>query len=81
METVSVHSEYLGSHVELEDEVAIDEWIITLTSWPQDRRELNICSERHRNKEILGFKEWEGKGSWHLSSFPNSQLYLFIWPP
>ena len=24
METVSVHSEYLGSHVELEDEVAID---------------------------------------------------------
>lgn len=61
METVSVQPEYLGSHVELEDEVAIDEWIITLISWPQDRRELNICAQRHRNKEILGFKRVRGK--------------------
>lgn len=38
MVTVPVHSEYLGSHVELEDEVAIDKWIIKLRSWLEERR-------------------------------------------
>lgn len=33
-----------------------------MISWPEDRRELNVCAERHKNKEILGLKEWEGKG-------------------
>lgn len=46
METVSVNSEYLVSHVELEDEVAICKWMIKSRSWLEERRELNIGAER-----------------------------------
>lgn len=46
METLLVNSEYLVSHVELEDEVAIGKWMIKLRSWLEERRELNIVAER-----------------------------------
>lgn len=34
----TLHSEYLRNPVELEDEVAIDKWIIKLRSWLEERR-------------------------------------------
>lgn len=64
METVPVHSEYLGNHAELEDEVAIGKKLIKLRSWLEESKELNICAERQSNKRILGPKEREGKGAW-----------------
>lgn len=76
METVSVHSKYLGNHAELEDEVAIGKKLIRLRSWLEESKELNICAERQNNKRILGPKEREGKGAWWPSSFPKAQLWF-----
>lgn len=53
METVLVRYDYLVSHVELEDKVAIGKWMIKLRSCLEERRELNVGAERHGNKKVL----------------------------